>query len=142
VNPVVPESAFTEFNDPPEKYLFSYAMNDYLSGSADTDGTGVERTVPRTRIENPTGTIFMIEQGSDKPAARPDTINAFFGAGDPKKSPENAAHIVFLDGRVELVPRNKWDPQIMKPSAENPSTEDKDNLNRHLTFIPFTGALP
>lgn len=145
VNPSVPNSLFAEINDPPNKFLFSYAMNDYLSGGTQegpNGGAEVERTIPKIRVENPAGTIFMTEQADEKPAARPETIRAFVGPDDPKAAPKNAAYMLFCDGHVKALPRNQWDPELMEISQENPSTLDAENLNRHITFIPFKGATP
>jgi prepilin-type N-terminal cleavage/methylation domain-containing protein/prepilin-type processing-associated H-X9-DG protein len=133
VNPAVPRDQGMAFVDPPKKFLFSYAMNPYLSSSK-------EPMLPIARVENRSATIFMSEKGDDVPSIEPKEIRAYFGEGDPRSGPNASAHFLFLDGHVELRPRKEFDPALVKGDTSNPSPDDALNINRYFTYIPYPGA--
>lgn len=133
INPAVPKAEGDKYVSPPTKFLFCYAMNDYLSNEA-------EPTQPINRIENMGATVFMAERGDDIPIIEPEKIKAYFGSGDPLLDKKNGAHFLFCDGRVELRSRENFDPALMPSTKDSPSPTDSDNINRNFTYIPYTGA--
>ena len=133
INPAVPKSDGDTYIKPPGSFLFCYAMNYFLDNSS-------EATQMVSRVENPVSTVFMAENGDDHSASDPTKIKAYFGPGDPLKEVKNGAHFLFFDGHVEVRTRDKFDPNFMKQSHEEPSPVDTENLNRHFTFVPYTGA--
>lgn len=131
LNPGIPVTEVEKLSKPPTQWLFSYAMNGWLSTTA-------EPTIPRSRLASTSSTVFMAEQGTASAELRPETIRAHFGPGDVVESKENAAHFLFCDGRVELLTRDKFDPRFIKTS---PLPTDSTNLNTGFTYVPFVGAL-
>ena len=133
MNPAVPKELFDMYHKPPEQFLFTYGMNEYLSNEA-------EPTQQFARIERPAATVFMAEKADEKPVCEALQIKAFFGAGDVTLDPKNEAHFLFCDGHVEPRKRENFDPSVMAISADNSSPVDETNLNRYFTYIPYPGA--
>ena len=133
VNPAVPKEEGSKYVNPPSQFLFSYAMNEYLSNPS-------EPTQPMSRVERPSATVFMSEKGDDQPICDPSKIKAYFGDGDPLADKLNQAHFLFLDGHVELKKRQEFDPELVKGTDESPGPIDNVNLNRQFTYIPYPGA--
>ena len=130
VNPAIPYDDFLRYSKPPTR-LFSYAMNGWLSTTA-------EPTMPKLRIESATSTVFMGEQGEDKSELRPETLRAYLGPGDVVNFKENAAHFLFCDGRVELIKRETFDPRFV---ASGHSPIDTALLNPGFSYVPAVGAV-
>ena len=131
VNPAIPYDEFVRYSNPPVNRLFSYAMNGWLSTTA-------EPTMSKLRIESMTSTVFMGEQGDDKSELRPESLRAYIGPGDVVSSRENAAHFLFCDGRVELIKRETFDPRFV---ASGHSPIDTALLNPGFSYVPVVGAV-
>jgi len=115
INPAVPKTPYNTLIQPPEKYLFCYGMNSYLS-SLESDGNGkAAASSPNKRmkmnvVENLAATVFMAEKADNKPNFDPSQageILAFFGEGDATTDPNNQSHFLFCDGHVELIAFNR-----------------------------------
>lgn len=107
-------------------FTFFYAMNDYLSNSA-------EPTIKMTRIERMAATVFMTEVSGDSPSVTPRTVKAYFGGGDPSSGLDNEANILFCDGHVISMKRKDFqDPKALRAEPIDPG----------FTFIPFPEATP
>ncbi len=133
INPAVTREQGIKFIQPPEKFLFCYGMNSYLSNPA-------EPIQPVNRIQVLSATIFLAEKCDDLPDVTPDTVKAYFGPGKPESDKDNGAHFLFCDGHVELVKRKDFDPNMRSFTADEPSPVDAKNLNKHFTFIPYPDA--
>lgn len=133
INPAVPRDEGDKFVSPPTKFLFCYAMNDYLSSAS-------EPTQPINRVERLGATVFMSERGDDIPIIEPEKIKAYFGSGDPLTDKKNGAHFLYCDGHAELRSRENFDPNLMSSSKDSPSPTDNTTLNRTFTYIPYPGA--
>ena len=133
INPAVPKVEALKYISPPEKYLFCYGMNSYLSSVA-------EPMQPANRIQTLSATVFLSEKCDDKPDLTIDTVKAFFGPGKEVTEKDNAAHFLFCDGHVELIKRSAFDPSIRNFNAEDPGPEDTKNINKHFTLIPYPEA--
>ena len=134
VNPAVPKvDAVMKYIQPPQKFLFCYSMNYFLSNSK-------EHTQPISRIEYPSATVFMAEKNDDYAVCNPTKIRAYFGPGNPLTDQNNAANFLFCDGHVELIKRSVFDPNFAPDTEDNPSPTNNTNLNQHFTFIPYRGA--
>ena len=132
VNPATPHELVEKFMHPPTQWLFSYAMNGWLSTTA-------EPTLSRSRIESPASTVLMGEQGDDKSELRTETLRAYFGGSDDVlNDKENFAHFLFCDGRVELVRRDIFD--IRFATGTN-SPLDTITLSPGFSYVPFVGAV-
>ena len=133
INPAVTKEEALKVIQPPEKFFFCYAMNSYLSSTA-------EPTQPANRIQSLSGTVFLAETGGDKPDCTIATVKAYYGPGKPESDKDNAAHFLFCDGHVELKKRKEFDASIKNFSTDDPGPEDAKNLNPHFTFIPYPDA--
>lgn len=133
INPAIPIDEQERYMKLPEQWLFSYAMNGWLSNAT-------EPTLPRLRIEAATSTVLMGEEGDDKSALQPEKLRAYFGPGSAVESKENAAHFLFVDGRVELVKREVFDTRFPQPSG-NPGPTDTKTLSPAFSYVPYVGAL-
>jgi prepilin-type N-terminal cleavage/methylation domain-containing protein/prepilin-type processing-associated H-X9-DG protein len=133
INPAVPPEEGNKYIQPPQKFLFCYAMNYFLSTSTD-------KTQPAARIERLSATVLMAEKNDEFANCNPEHIHAWFGSGDPLKDKDNAAHFLFCDGHVDLIKRSKFDPNFMSIDSENTSPIDTVKLNPHFTFVPYVGA--
>lgn len=133
INPAVPKSEGETYIHPPEKFLFCYAMNYFLSTSTDM-------TQPLNRVERPAATVFMAEKADDIANCNPKFIRAWFGDGDPATNKDNSAHFLFCDGHVELRKRTDFDPTMMPDTTDNPNSINNTKLNQHFTFVPYVGA--
>lgn len=131
LNPGISVSDVEKMSKPPTEWLFSYAMNSWLS-------TVAEPTISRVRVESLGSTVFMGEQGTASPQLEPEKIRAYFGPGDVVDSIENAAHFLFCDGRVELLTRDKFDPRFVKTT---PLPTDTTALSPGFSYVPFVGAI-
>jgi prepilin-type N-terminal cleavage/methylation domain-containing protein len=130
LNPGIPHAEVEKSSKPPTQWLFSYAMNSWLSTSS-------EPSISRVRIESSSSTVFMGEQGTESPALRPELVRAQFGPGHVVDSRENAAHFLFCDGRIELLTRETFDPRFTKST---PLPTDTTALSPGFSFIPFIGV--
>jgi prepilin-type N-terminal cleavage/methylation domain-containing protein/prepilin-type processing-associated H-X9-DG protein len=133
MNPAVPLEDAKKFNDPPTKFLFCYAMNYFFT-------TEAEPRLIASRIENLSSTVLMTEKGDDRPNSDPTMIRAHFGEGNSLTDKDNAAHILFCDGHVDLVKRSVFDPKFAPDSEQSPGPVNKDKLSTTLTFVPYVGA--
>jgi prepilin-type N-terminal cleavage/methylation domain-containing protein/prepilin-type processing-associated H-X9-DG protein len=144
VNPAVPKTPYNNLIQPPQKFLFSYAMNTYLSSTAgDKQGSSASISNKRMKmnaVENLAATVFMAEKADNKSSLEPSEILAFFGDGDPTTDQNNQAHFLFCDGHVELRKRSNFDPNVMKDTADDPGPTSTTNLSRNFTYVPFLGA--
>ena len=146
INPAVPKEEGNKFVEPPDKFLFCYAMNPWLGAPStpgaegEDEGENKQPFERMNRIEFPKATVFMAERGDDVPIFEPKKIKAYFGSGDPLTDRKNSAHFLFFDGHVELLKREEFDPALMKVSQDHPAPDDNQNLNRHFTFVPYQGA--
>jgi prepilin-type N-terminal cleavage/methylation domain-containing protein/prepilin-type processing-associated H-X9-DG protein len=131
LNPAIPASDVEKTSKPPVQWLFSYAMNGWLSTISDP-------TMPRVRVESSSSTVFMAEQGTNDSEIRSEKIRAYFGPGNVVDDKENAAHFLFCDGRVELLTRDKFDPRFVKTT---PLPTDASALSPGFSFVPFVGAV-
>ena len=131
LNPGIPASEVEKASKPPTQWLFSYAMNGWLS-------TVAEPTLTRVRVESPSSTVFMGEQATSSPKLQPELIRAYFGPGNVADGIENAAHFLFCDGRVELLTRDKFDPRFVKTT---PRPTDAATLSPGFSYVPYVGAL-
>lgn len=138
INPAVPKDAAEQFLNPPQSFLFCYAMNYYLSYSSSDDNY---KTQPMSRLERPDTVVFMAETADKFANCNPKYIRPFFGPGDPfvslsnakEEDLENGAHFLFCDGHVSLIKRKEY----TKPEVID-NTLDTSAL--HLTFVPYEGA--
>ena len=134
INPAVPKDAGMQYVKPPEKFLFCYAMNYFLSNSKDP-------TQPISRIEYPSATVFMAEKNDDFANCNPKSIKAYFGSGDPAYDKNNAANFLFCDGHVDFIKRANFDPDFIPiDSEEYPNPINTKFLNKNFTFVPYPGA--
>ncbi len=136
INPAVPKDDGMQYVKPPQKFLFCYSMNYFLSNSA-------EPTQPISRIEYTSTTVFMAEKNDDFANCNPKYIKAYFGSDAPgaaETDKNNAAHFLFCDGHVELIKRAIFDPNFSPNTNDNPSSINTTNINTHFTFIPYPGA--
>ena len=131
LNPGIPVSEVEKASFPPEKWLFSYAMNGWLS-------TAAEPTMSRARIDSMSSTVFMGEQGTASSKIRTEFLRAEFGGPDVFNSKDNAAHFLFCDGRVELLKRDKFDPRFV---TTHPLPTDEKSLSPGFSYVPFIGAV-
>jgi prepilin-type N-terminal cleavage/methylation domain-containing protein/prepilin-type processing-associated H-X9-DG protein len=120
INPAVPRSVNSIYNP----YLFCYAMNAFLS-------TPTERTFKMSRVERPSVTVFMADKNDDVADCHPSYIKAYHGTGDIIRDPNNAAHFLFCDGHVALIPRKDFDPEFGSQSMQ----DSPPDLN--FTFSPY-----
>lgn len=131
INPATQNELFDKYMHPTTQWLFSYAMNGWLS-------TAAEPTIPRTRIESTTSTVLMGEQGDDKSELRTETLRAYFGGTtDALNDKENYAHFLFVDGRVELIRRDVFDPRF---NTGTTSPIDSETIAPGFSYVPFKGA--
>jgi len=142
INPAIGKAEGNKYIEPPARFLFCYAMNPYLGHTnvSEDEKTSEAVTERMNRVESPMATVFMSEKGDDKPNIDPKLIKAYFGSGNILGDKKNGAHFLFCDGHVELKKREEFDPEFMEISAENPSSMDNVNLNKHFTFVPYVGA--
>ncbi len=131
VNPAVPRADTERLMKLPEQWLFSYAMNGWLSSAS-------EPNLPTNRIESASSTVLMGEQGDDKPELHTESIRAYFGSEDVLNSKENFAHFLFCDGHVALVKRSTFDPRFVQ-GADSPVSADA--VSAGFSYIPFVGAV-
>ena len=125
VNPAVPLTA----NDTYKPYLFSYAMNYYLSTAA----------IPRlqvTKVTKPSATVFMAEKGDDFANCNPTYIKAYFGSGSVDSDRQNGANFLFCDGHIGFLRREEFDPKY------NPKVTQNSPPDPEFTFVPYDGAAP
>ena len=123
INPAVPTSVNAIY-DP---YLFCYSMNAFLS-------TPTERTLSMSLVERPSATVFMADKNDDVTDCHPSYIKAYHGSGDITTDPNNAAHFLFCDGHVALVPRKDFDPDFGSQSMQDYPPDP------NFTFAPYTGT--
>jgi len=147
INPAVPKTPYNDLIQPPEKYLFCYGMNSYLSSlGADKGGSATGTPNKRMKmniVENLAATVFMTEKADNKPNFDPSKdgeILAFFGEGDAATDKDNQAHFLFCDGHVELRKRSNFDPKIMQDTTQDPGPISTNGLSRSFTFLPYLGA--
>ncbi len=133
INPAVTKDEGAKYIQPPDKFLFCYGMNSYLSSAA-------EPVQPVNRIQTLSATVFLAEKCDADPEITPETVRAYFGPGKPESDKDNGAHFLFCDGHVELIKRKDFDPNIRTFTADDPSPVDVKNLNKHFTFIPYPDA--
>jgi prepilin-type N-terminal cleavage/methylation domain-containing protein/prepilin-type processing-associated H-X9-DG protein len=131
INPAVPRADVERLMKLPNQWLFSYAMNGWLT-------TASEPTLASNRIESASSTVLMGEQGDDKPELRTESIRAYFGSDDVLKSKENFAHFLFCDGHVALVKRSTFDPRFAQ-GTDNPSSAE--TVSAGFSYVPFVGAV-
>lgn len=124
MNPAVRAVDAQKFVKPPTSFLFCYAMNGYLSNRT-------EPTIKLTRVENHAATVFMGENGDDRPVLRPEAMKTYFGTDKVDTDPAGEANFLFCDGHVGTFKRSDFS----KPTA----TDDKV-LDPNFTFIPYVGA--
>jgi prepilin-type processing-associated H-X9-DG protein len=105
-------------------YQFTYAMNAWLSVPSHGPYKIYE-------IENPMAVVFLAEVEGSTPAAQPADVVPRFGSSKPQ-NPEAAAHFLFCDGHVELLPRVRF--------AGQPGLEDPEKPSDKFTWVPFYGA--
>lgn len=118
VNPAVPSEKGSG------GFIFCYAMNDYLSNSA-------EPTIKMTRVERASATVFMSERDDNTPSVTPRDVKAYFGGGDPASAPDNEANFLFCDGHVAPMKRKDFEDQKALRA---------DPIDPNFTFIPFPEA--
>jgi prepilin-type processing-associated H-X9-DG protein len=142
INPAVPKDVGDHYVKPPEKFLFCYAMNSYLSNESD-------KMQKMNLVEHPAVTVFMAEAGKDKSAfdleADHEAIYAYFGEGDTLHDMQNMAHFLFCDGHVEQRKRENFDPtsnSLQDNPPTNPGPLNKEVLSQTFTYIPYVGATP
>ena len=124
INPAVPTSVNAGITG--DKFLFCYGMNYWLYKK--------DKYLSMPSIEYPSGTVFMAESNEiGYSVCNPKNILAYFGEGDPGKSPDNVANFVFCDGHIASLKRSQFDI---------PEAKDATNLNRAFTFVPYVGAEP
>ena len=131
VNPATPGELVDKHMHPPTQWLFSYAMNGWLSNAA-------EPTLSRTRIDSTATTVLMGEQGDDKSELRAESVRAYFGGTtDALNDKGNYAHFLFVDGRVELIRRDVFDPRF---NTSTTSPIDSETIAPGFSYVPFKGA--
>lgn len=118
INPAVPSAKSSG------GFIFCYAMNDYLSNSA-------EPTIKLTRVERSSATVFMSERDDNTPSVTPREVKAYFGSGDPTSDRDNEANFLFCDGHVASMKRKDF---------EDPKALRTDPIDPGFTFIPFPEA--
>ena len=131
INPAVPPTDVERLMKLPEQWLFSYAMNGWLTSAS-------EPNLPTNRIESASSTVLMGEQGDEKSELRTESIRAYFGSDDVLKSKENSAHFLFCDGHVALVKRSTFDPRFVQGKDSPVST---DAVSPGFSYVPFVGAV-
>ena len=130
INPAVPLSENAGITG--DKFLFCYGMNYWLYKK------DVYLSMPM--IEFPSGTVFMAETGQVgysvcNPDPKKPSIHAYFGTGDPLKSPDNVANFLFCDGHVVSMKRSDF---VASAAVDSKAK----TLNSSFTFIPYVGADP
>ncbi len=142
INPGIPKDVGERYVKPPEKYLFSYAMNSYLSNETD-------KMQKINLVEHLAVTVFMAEAGKDKSAFDlgddHEGIYAYYGDGDPLTDMQSSAHFLFCDGHVELRKRLNFDPNsdsMKDDPPNNPGPMNTDVISQTFTYIPYKGATP
>lgn len=99
----------------PEVFFFNYGMNKNLQP---VEGT---RSFRIYEISHPANVVFLAETDGYSPGIGPEEVVFRYGTGRPT-SPKAEAHVLFCDGHVQLVTREKLvnDPAAL--SAETAAT--------------------
>jgi prepilin-type processing-associated H-X9-DG protein len=95
----------------PAVFFFNYGMNKFLQPQ---EGT---RSFRIYEINHPSHVVFMTETDGYSPAIGPE--NVVFRQGGRSNSPEAEVHVLFCDGHVQPVTRQKLvnDPTALSASA-------------------------
>lgn len=95
----------------PAVFFFNYGMNKFLQPQ---EGT---RSFRIYEINHPSHVVFMTETEGYAPAIGPE--NVVFGQGARSTSPDAEVHVLFCDGHVQPVTRQKLvnDPSALSASA-------------------------